>query len=253
MPVTVTPRPYLSIILPAYNEARAIGSTLEAMRAFLDAQDYEYQIVVASDGDDETPEIVKRLAQSWDALTLVAERGRHGKGHGLRRGMAIATGAVVGFIDADYKTPIDEVAKVLPWFKRGYDLVVGSRTVAGASISRAQPLYRTLGGKAFGIVVHAILGLRNVHDTQCGFKFFTAAAASEIFSRSAIDGYMCDVEILWLAEQLNYRVKEVGIVWRDDGDSRLELVSGNLRNARDVLRIRFARRISSAPRTARQS
>ncbi|MBV9169073.1 MAG: hypothetical protein JOZ81_03170 [Chloroflexi bacterium] len=87
--------------------------------------------------------------------------------------------------------------------------------------------------------MHALVGLRHIHDTQCGFKFFTRTAAIDIFSRTRIDGYMCDVEILWLAERLGYQVKEVGIRWRDDGDSRLKMVSGNLRNMQELLRIRF--------------
>ena len=85
------------------------------MRSFLDRQGYSYEIIVAADGDDDTPEIVHELARDWPALKLTAEAGRHGKGHGLRRGMRLATGEIVGFLDADYKTPIDEVEKVLPW------------------------------------------------------------------------------------------------------------------------------------------
>src|SRR5215212_6670169 len=100
---------YLSVVLPAYNEARAIRATLAAMRSSLDRQAYAYEIIVASDGDDETPAIVSELASDWPALKLTAEAGRHGKGHGLRRGVRLARGQIVGFIDADYKAPIDEI------------------------------------------------------------------------------------------------------------------------------------------------
>jgi dolichyl-phosphate beta-glucosyltransferase len=89
--------------------------------------------------------------------------------------------------------------------------------------------------------MRAIVGIDAVCDTQCGFKFFTRACAREIFSRTRIDGYMCDVEILWLAARLGYRVREVGILWSDDGDSRLQLVRGNIRNFLDLFRIRFGR------------
>ena len=232
---------YLSVVLPAYNEAQSIRSTLTAMRTFLDRQGYAYEIIVAADGDDETPEIVGEMARDWPALKLTAEAGRHGKGHGLRRGMRLATGEIVGFIDADYKTPIDEITGFLPWFEAGYDLVAGSRGLADSRVEIKQPLYRQLGSRAFGIVMHALIGLNHIRDTQCGFKFFTRACALEIFRNTRIDGYMCDVEILWLAERLRYRVKEVGIRWRDDGDSRLQLVQGNVRNTLDLLRIRFHR------------
>lgn len=87
--------------------------------------------------------------------------------------------------------------------------------------------------------MHAIAGLPEIIDTQCGFKFFTRRAATDIFSRTQIDGYMCDVEMLYLAGQLGYKVKQVGIRWSDDGDSRLQLVRGNVQNVIELLRIRF--------------
>jgi dolichyl-phosphate beta-glucosyltransferase len=230
---------FLSIVLPAYNEAGSIGRALTAMRTFLDRQGYTYEVIAAIDGDDNTPEVVQEFARDWPALKLDAQRGRHGKGHGLRRGMALATGEIIGFMDADYKTPVDEVVKLLPYLERGYDLVVGSRGVAESRIRVKQPLYRRLGSRGFGLCMHALIGLHHIRDTQCGFKFFTREAARAIFSQTRIDGYMCDIEILWLAQVLGYRVQEVGIAWQDDHDSRLELFRGNAQNIIDLLRIRF--------------
>ena len=209
------------------------------MRAFLDAQTYSYEVILASDGDDSTPEIARTIARDWPNLVLSLAQGRHGKGHGLRRGAALANGRIVGFLDADYKTPIEELDKLLPWLSGGFELAIGSRAAAGSNIDRAQRWYRRIGSRAFGLVMHAIIGLHDIQDTQCGFKFFTRRAAQEIFSRTQVDGYMCDIEILWLAERLGYRIKEVGISWSDDGDSRLELLRGNMRNMRELLQIRF--------------
>jgi dolichyl-phosphate beta-glucosyltransferase len=233
--------PYLSLILPAYNEAGTIQKTLASMRVYLDRQLYAYEVIVAADGDDATPELVSEFARDWPNLKLTAERGRHGKGHGLRRGVKLASGEIIGFLDADYKTPVDEVEKLLPFFSEGYQLVAGSRGVAGTWVQRKQRWYRQLGSRLFGMTMHSIVGLHHIHDTQCGFKFFTRAAARDIFARAKIDGYMCDVEILWLADRLGYRVREIGIVWSDDGDSRLQLVRGNIRNGLDLFRIRFGR------------
>jgi dolichyl-phosphate beta-glucosyltransferase len=235
--------------LPAYNEAGSIRSTLAAMRTYLDRQRYTYEIIVSADGDDDTPRIVREIAADWPDLKLTAERGRHGKGYGLRRGMRLATGQIVGFMDADYKTPIDEIAKVLPWFDLGFDLVAGSRALDDSLIEVYQPRYRQIGSWAFGKLMHALIGLHHIRDTQCGFKFFTRACADEIFGRAQIDGYMCDVEILCLAEQLRFITRQIGIRWRDDGDSRLALVRGNLQNVYDLLRIRVGRfRIGRRPR-----
>jgi glycosyltransferase involved in cell wall biosynthesis len=241
-------QPYLSVIVPAYNEAASIRRTFESMRQFLDAQSYAYQVILVSDGDDATPEIAAEIAQSWPNLIINSERGRHGKGHGIRRGAALAHGEIVGFLDADYKTPIDEVCKLLPWLVGDFDIAIGSRGIGTSRVERAQRWYRRLGSRGFGILMHSVVGLPAINDTQCGFKFFTRAAANEIFSRTRIDGYMCDVEYLYLAAQLGFRVKEIGIRWSDDGDSRLELVRGNIRNVMDLLRIRFgARSMSREP------
>ncbi len=151
---------------------------------------------------------------------------------------------MIGFADADYKTPIEELDKLLPWLAHGYDLVIGSRNVADSHIEVAQPLYRRLGSRAFGIAMHLLVGLWQIRDTQCGFKFFRGEVARALFARQRIDGYMFDVEILHLALRGGYRIKEVGVRWQDDGDSRLELVAGNWRNFIDLLRIRLGR---SAP------
>ena len=243
-------RPYLSIIVPAYNEAGSIRRTFDAMRRFLDAQEFTYEVILASDGDDETPAIASDIARTWPNLVLAVERGRNGKGHGIRRGAALATGDIVGFADADYKTPIEELNKVLPWLTDGFDIVIGSRALQGSRIERHQRLYRRLGSRGFAILMHAIVGLPDIHDTQCGFKFFSRQSAADIFPRTLVDGYMCDIEYLWLANHLGYRVKEVGIQWADDGDSRLELVRGNIRNMLDLVRIRL-RVANTAVRPAR--
>jgi dolichyl-phosphate beta-glucosyltransferase len=237
----LTDSPYLSVILPAYNEAASIGRTLTAVRTFLDSQEYSYEVIVAADGDDATPEIVRELARDWPGLRLSAERGRHGKGQGLRRGVALARGEIIGFIDADYKTPIDDLTKVLPWLGDGYDVVIGSRRQDDSRVEISQRWYRRWGSQAFALARRVLIGLHGIRDTQCGFKFFTQRAAREIFRRSRIDGYMYDVEILWLAQQLGYRIKEVGVQWRDDRDSRSEHLQVEIQNVVDLLRIRFHR------------
>ena len=124
--------------------------------------------------------------------------------------MAQARGSVVGFVDADDKTPIEELDKLLPWLEQGYDVVIGSRGLAESRIEVAQRWYRRLGSRAFGVLMHLVMGLPHVRDTQCGFKFFRGPVARDLFARQRIDGYMFDIEILHLAARSGYRVKEVG-------------------------------------------
>lgn len=229
----------ISLILPAYNESRTIASTvIEAMRYFK-ARNLSYQIIVSADGNDGTREIVAEMAQSNPALQVIGSPERMGKGHGIREAMHLTQGEIVGFADADNKTPIDEFDKFLPLLREGYDLVIGSRGLKESRIERKQPLYRQIGSRGFGILMRTITGLYDIIDTQCGFKFFQRHIGQDLFNRQRIDGYMYDVEILYLAKQAGYRMAQVPIRWRDDGDSRLQLLSGNIRNVMDIFRIRF--------------
>src|SRR6202022_1798055 len=118
-----------------------------------------------SDGDDETPAIVRKAASGWPQLELSAERGRLGKGHALRRGAALARGEIVGFLDGDYKTPIEEIEKVLPWLSRGFDLVVGSRAMPESQITVQARLHRRIGSRLFALGLRALIGLHHVRDT----------------------------------------------------------------------------------------
>jgi dolichyl-phosphate beta-glucosyltransferase len=235
--------PRLSLVIPAFNEVATIQSTLRAIRAYLEPRGCAYELIVAADGTDGTREAAAALVSEMP-VTVMGEPERRGKGRGVREGMLAATGEIVGFLDADYKVTIDEIEKVLPWFDQGFDVVIGSRAAAGADVRVRQPWYRRIGSKGFALVMRPLIGLYGIKDTQCGFKFFRAEVARDLFSRQQIDGYMFDVEILSLALRLNYRTKEIGVRWQDDGDTRLRLVTGNWRNMRDLLRIRFGVRRS---------
>jgi len=258
----MSPSPSLSVVVPAFNEVNSIERTVRAIGSHFQSRGRSYEIIVAADGNDGTRELVADLARADGRISVIGSAERGGKGRGVRNGVFKATGQYVGFCDADYKTPIEEVEKLLPWLEQGYEVAIGSRRVENATIEVPQPLYRRLGSQAFGVVRNILVGLGDIRDTQCGFKFFQRGAAKAIFSRQRIDGYMFDVEILYLARLLGYRIKEVGVRWQDDGDSRSNLASGTWKHARDLLRIRFSRysgpgagseTVLSAPATAAPS
>jgi len=229
----------VSLILPAYNEARRIAQTLEEARAYFTQRQFPYEIIVSADGDDGTRELVAERAKTDSALKVIGNVERRGKGYGVRQGVALARGAIIGFADADNKTPIDEFDKFVPVLRDGYEVVIGSRRLGGSYVERAQPLYRRLGSRGFALFLHTVIGLHDIVDTQCGFKFFRRHAALDIFGQQRIDGYMFDVEILYLAQQAGYRIAQIPVRWRDDGDSRLAVLSGNVQNVLDIFRIRF--------------
>ena len=235
----MTPR--LSVIVPAYNEVATIQKTLRSIDRYLRHHEYTYEVIVAADGMDGTREAAQALAGELPVKVLGMPE-RRGKGRGVREGIRAATGEIIGFLDADYKVAIDEFEKVLPWFEQGYDVVIGSRSASGSRIDVRQPWYRRYGSKAFALVMRPLVGLWGIGDTQCGFKFYRQAVARDLYSRQRIDGYMFDVEVLSLAIRAGYRIKEIGVNWHDDGDTRLKLVSGNWKNLKDLFRIRFGQR-----------
>jgi dolichyl-phosphate beta-glucosyltransferase len=232
-------RPALSVVVPAYNEAGRILGTLDGIESHLARRAARYEILVAADGDDGTREKVAARARADARLHVLGSRERRGKGFGIRQAVLQSRGDVVGFVDADDKTPFSEIDKLLPWLEQGFDVVVGSRAAEGAAIESPRPLVRRLGSLGFALAMRLLLDVGGVRDTQCGFKFFKGDVARALFARQRIDGYMFDAEVLHLAARDGRRIKEVGVRWRDDGDSRLDLVSGNWNNLRDVLRIRF--------------
>jgi dolichyl-phosphate beta-glucosyltransferase len=237
----------LTLILPAYNERSSIARTIEEAFAYFKRRNIPAEIIVAADGNDGTREIVRKMSAENPNLRVIGHEERRGKGRGIREAVRLARGRIVGYADADNKVPIEEYEKIERELIE-HQLVTGSRGMAASQIDRPQPWYRRIGSKAFYYFLQSILGLPGVRDTQCGFKFFHREVAVYLFSLQQIDGYMFDVEILMIAHRLGIRIKEVPIRWRDDNDSRLQLLSGNLRNAIDIFKIRLRwRGIDPAP------
>jgi len=227
------------LILPAYNEVHCIAQTIKEAKAYFTQRQLIHEIIVSADGDDGTRELVADLAKADSALKVMGNVERRGKGYGIRRAVALAKGQIIGFSDADNKTPIDEFDKILPFLREGYDVVIGSRGLRESRIETPQSFYRRLGSKGFAVFMHMLVGLHEIIDTQCGFKFLQRQAALNVFGRQRIDGYMFDVEILYLAQQAGHCIAQVPVRWRDDGDSRLALLSGNIQNVIDLFRIRL--------------
>lgn len=213
---------YLSVIIPAYNEEKRIHKILEAADSYFRKQDYDYEIIVVNDGSkDKTAEVVNQFKSKIKNLKLIDNKENHGKGYVVKQGMLAALGKYRLFADADNSTSIDQVEKVLPYFKEGFDVVIGSRAIKGAQILNPQPFYRVLLGKLGNIIIQ-IFAVWGISDTQCGFKCFTNKAAKDIFSRQTIYRWGFDVEILAIAKYLDYKIKEVPIVWINDPISHVK-------------------------------
>lgn len=214
--------PYLSVIIPAYNEAKRIPLTLVDIDRLLSKAEFSYEILVVNDGSkDATGAIVQTMAKTIRNLKLVDFPKNRGKGAAVRDGMLIAKGEVRLFTDADNSTSIDHFYAMMPYIKSGYDVVICSRRHKESKLEPAQPFYRQIPGMIGNLVIQALL-LPGLWDTQCGFKAFTAKAAETIFSRAKVDRWGFDVEALALAHALRYRIKEVPVRWVNDVNSHVK-------------------------------
>lgn len=229
----------ISVIIPAYNEERVVGSAIDQTFAYFTKVGRSFEIIVVDDGSrDETQRIVKEKQKQYTNVKLLANEKNLGKGAAVKLGALRAEGDWLLFLDADLSTAPDEFEKFLPVMKN-HDIVIGSRAVSGARITRHQPFFRELGGRFFNLVVRFYLGLP-WRDTQCGFKCFSRKTKI-IFEKQKLNGWIFDVELLWLAHKMSFTVAEVPIVWTDDPTSTVKFrdLFSILRDLRRVKKIRI--------------
>lgn len=240
---------YLSIIIPSYNESQNIArGVLDRTLTYLKDQTYSWELIFSDDGStDDTPKFLDQFAKKHQNITVLHNPHR-GKGPTVYAGMQAAKGELRLFSDFDQATPIEEVEKLLPFFHRGYDVVIGSREVQGARRDR-EPFHRHLMGRVFNNIVKTI-AISGIQDTQCGFKVFTAQAVDMLFPMLYIykpgaerqDAYTgaFDVELLYLAAKLHLKIAEVPVLWSYMESVRVAPIKDSTRMFIDLLRIRFA-------------
>lgn len=231
-------KPFLSVIIPAYNEAERIPKTLLDMDKYLSQAGFSYEIIVVNDGSkDKTAEVVEKMRPLIKNLKLIDNKVNQGKGGVVAQGMLEAKGLIRLFADADNSTPIEQVEKFFPYFKEGYDIVIGSRVMKDSQLAVKQPFYRQILGRLGNLIIR-LLAVPAIKDTQCGFKAFTEQAAEKIFSQLTIKRWGFDVEVLAIARLLGYRIKEVGIRWINDPHSKVK-ASAFFEVLTEVLKIRL--------------
>jgi glycosyltransferase involved in cell wall biosynthesis len=229
--------PYISIIIPAYNEEKRLGQSLQEVASYCDTLPYPVELIVVDDGSgDRTAEIVRERMQECDYLRL--HQARHGgKGHACKQGIEVARGQWLLLCDADLAVPISAIASFKPLLTSGADIVIASREVAGAE-RIGEPEHRHIMGRIFNWVVRA-LAVRGIADTQCGFKCFRHDVAEELFSRQTIAGWGFDVELLLIARRRGYRIAEVPITWYYGEQSKISPLQDSIRMFSEVLQIRI--------------
>jgi dolichyl-phosphate beta-glucosyltransferase len=239
-------KPYLSLIIPAYNEAKRIVTTVSTVRAYLDSSrswagtscpgpTLGYEIIVVNDGStDTTAEILSGIAN----VEIVSYQPNRGKGHAVRQGMLASKGDYAAFTDVDMSAPIDELANLFTAIHAGADVAIASRAIGGSQLLVRQPAYRELGGRMLNLVIR-LLAVPGIRDTQCGLKLFAGDLARRVFAKCVLNGWGFDVEALYLARELGGRIAEVPVRWSHDADTRIRPLRAGLQVIRDVLRIRL--------------
>ena len=239
------PRPHLSVVIPAYNEAERLKRFIPVIAEYLRAKDLKFEIVVVNDGSrDQTAQITRDLSKTFPMLRLIDLQPNRGKGGAVKAGMLDARAEYVLFTDADQSTPITESDKLLAKLERdGYDMAIGSRSVPGARVEQPQVWYRALAGKLFGVGAK-LLCIHGIYDTQCGFKAMKREVAQKVFSQVTSNSAIFDIEMLVVTTREGFRVAEVPVQWVHDPDTRIPYdLRRSLRIWAELWRIRRAQRV----------
>lgn len=232
-------QPYLSLIIPAFNEEARIGKSLDRILSFLQSEPYSTEVIIVDDGSkDRTGDLVREHYQNHDSVRIYQQSHNLGKGAAVKQGMLLGNGEYLFFSDVDLSVPIETLPSFLAQLENHFDVTIGTRRKAGAAIEVHQPFYRELLGATYTKLSNRLLGLQ-VSDFTCGFKGFRREAARDLFSRQQLKNWGFDAEILYLAQLKGYRVLEAPVTWRDDQATKVRLWRDAVTSFLGLLQIRL--------------
>ncbi|MGH9365559.1 MAG: dolichyl-phosphate beta-glucosyltransferase [Thermoanaerobaculia bacterium] len=233
-----------SLVIPAYNEANRIEASLQIIAAWHETRPggWDWEVTLVDDGStDGTTGIARKVARELDLpIRLLRHAKNRGKGAAIRTGVLSSQGHPVLVSDADLSTPLSEwvkLAETLPT----HPVAIGSRALREELVRRRQPFYRRLLGKTGNLLVR-LLAVRGIRDTQCGFKLFRGDVARELFRQARINGFACDIEILYLAQRQGLPIAEVPVLWFNSPESKVSFFRDSVRVLWDLVRLRFLHR-----------
>ena len=231
------PTPFLSLIIPAYNEETRLADTLRQVLEFAERQSYSIEVLVVENGSvDGTFQIAQDFARQHPQIQVL-QNALSGKGRAVRQGMLAATGEYRFMCDVDLSMPIEEINRFIPPTLEGYDIAIASREAPGA-IRHGEPYYRHFVGRIYNGLIRS-LALPGLQDTQCGFKCFRGAVAEELFRCQTLTGWSFDVEILFIARLLGYKLIEIPIHWYYNPHSKVKVVRDSFKMGVDLLTVRL--------------
>lgn len=229
----------VSIVIPALNEERRLGKTLEDIKSFFNGRNTKHEIIVVDDGStDKTADVFEKHCGQKPRCVLLRFNKNHGKGFAVKNGVLKSGGRLILTADADGSTPIEEFSRLRDKIEKGADIAIGSRYMKNSGAQRKQSFFRFFMGKLGNWLIRLLL-LPNIKDTQCGFKLFKAAAAKKIFGSQTIKGFGFDMEVLALAQKFGYKIKEAPVSWFQSKESRVRPLRDGLRTFADLLKVRI--------------
>jgi dolichyl-phosphate beta-glucosyltransferase len=232
-------RPFISIVVPAYNESARIGTALHEVLRVVRERAWHAEVVVVNDGStDRTAAIVAEFAHLNPEVRLLNNPKNRGKGFSVRHGVLNAVGEIVMFTDADLSAPMEEAERLFDALHQGADIAIGSRWLERNRQTHKQPLYRQFFGRCFNALTRLIMGLPFA-DTQCGFKAFRRPVAQTIFQLQRIERWGFDPELLFIALKRGYKIQEVPVTWGHDERSRLSYLKDGIKMLEEIAYIRW--------------
>jgi len=230
------------VILPCFNEAKNIRKNIGEIYGYLERNYQDFEIIAVNDGSsDNTLALLRETKKEHPhiPLRIINKKQNVGKGGAVRTGILRSRGEIAMFMDADLAIPIQELKKFLAAIKEGNDVVIASRFVGKIKVLKPVLWYRSIMEKVFRLLRMIITNNFDVQDTQCGFKIFTRSAAQTIFSRTTVNGWSFDVEVIFLAEKMGLKIKELPITLQNPQESHIRIVRDSLNMFFDLIRIRL--------------
>lgn len=239
--------PHLSIVIPVYNEENRIGASLDKILAYLADQLYSREIILVDDGSvDGGIELARQKLAGREEFRVVSYGGNRGKGYALQAGILASQGEFVLFTDADLSTPIQELDQMWPWLSpvtafasQDYPIVHGSRKMPGAILEKRQPWLRENMGKVFTRLSNLLVVGGGITDVTCGFKCYQGEVARQLYALQRLYDWSFDAEVIFIARQCGYSIKEVPVHWHDEQGTKVRLVRDSVRAFQGLLRIRY--------------